>query len=686
MSFDAQKLYELLPAIYRVRDAEEGEPLRALLAVIAKQIGVLEEDLDQLYDDQFIETCNDWVVPYIGDLIGYRSLHGVVPKVASPRAEVAHTIAFRRRKGTATMLEQLARDVTGWPARVVEYFQLLGWTQNMNHIRPEAEYAPNVRDWEKLERLNKPFDSTCHTIDVRRISQRAGRYNIPNIGIHLWRLGAYRLRSSPAMPVTPGDNQRFLFDPLARDTQLFTRPEREDEITHLAEPINVPDPISRRVLSQYLPQYYGDEKSIAIDGVDVAAINVCNLSDAGGGAWAHTAPAGRIAIDPVLGRIFCGDAQAAPPRVTYHYGFSADMGGGEYDRATTLDAQLTPIESVPAPHATIQDALNAVQTGGVAEITDSGRYVETPALAANTGAKIELRAANEHRPTVILSGNLDIAGGDQVEVTLNGLLVAGGALRVASVAGNQLRRLHLRHCTFAPTTQPSLIVQIPNVEVEVDHCIIGALQIADGSQVKITNSIIDATSKSAVAFSGIDAARETAGGALTIENSTIVGKVRTVELTLASNAIFVAALAPSDTWTAPVRSEKKQSGCVRFSYVPPGSLTPRRYRCQPDLEIAARIDAAEKAVNGPIPQAQVNAIRADVLSWLVPSFSSLRHGAPDYAQLRSSCPAQIRAGASDESEMGAFHDLFQPQRETNLKVRLEEYLRFGLEGGSYYET
>jgi hypothetical protein len=75
-----------------------------------------------------------------------------------------------------------------------------------------------------------------------------------------------------------------------------------------------------------------------------------------------------------------------------------------------------------------------------------------------------------------------------------------------------------------------------------------------------------------------------------------------------------------------------------------------------------------------------------VLSWLAPSFSSLRYGTPDYAQLRGSCPVQIRAGASDESEMGAFHDLFQPQRETNLKVRLEEYLRFGLEAGHFYET
>jgi hypothetical protein len=685
MSFDAQKLYELLPAIYRARDAEQGGPLRELLAVIAEQAGVLEENLDQLYDDQFIETCGDWVVPYIGDLIGYRSLHGVVPKVASPRAEVAHTIAFRRRKGTATMLEQLARDVTGWPARVVECFQILGWTQNMNHVRPEAHYAPNLRDWEKVARLNRPFDRNLHTIDVRRIAQGAGKYNIPNVAIYLWRLGAYRLRKSPTVPAAAGDTQRFLFDPLGRDMQLFTRPERENEITHLAEPINVFDPISRRVLAQYLPRYYGAEKSLAIEGVDIAEINICDLSDAGGG-WAHTPPAGRVAIDPVLGRIFCGDPQAAPPQATFHYGFSADMGGGEYDRAATLDAQATPIEFVPTPHATIQPALNAVQAGGVVEISDTGRYEETPAIAVDAGKRVELRAANEHRPTVILSGELDISGGAQSQVTLNGLLLAGGTLRVASAPGNELRRLHLRHCTLAPAAQPSLIVAIPNVEVEIDHCILGALQIAEGSQVKIRNSIIDATNETAVAYSGIDAARETAGGAEIIENSTVLGKVRAVELELVSNSIFFAALATGDTWTAPVRSEKKQTGCVRFSYLPPGSLTPRRFRCQPDLEIAQRIDAAEKAANGPIPPAQVNAIRAEVLSWLVPSFSSLRYGAPDYAQLRGSCPAQIRAGASDESEMGAFHDLFQPQRETNLKVRLEEYLRFGLEAGSFYET
>jgi len=42
MSHMPDKLYELLPAVHRVRDAEKGEPLRALLELITDQLEVLE--------------------------------------------------------------------------------------------------------------------------------------------------------------------------------------------------------------------------------------------------------------------------------------------------------------------------------------------------------------------------------------------------------------------------------------------------------------------------------------------------------------------------------------------------------------------------------------------------------------------------------------------------------------------
>ena len=147
MSLSAERLYNLLPAIYRVRDEQQGKPLHALVSLIAREIEAIEENIDQLYDDLFIETCDTWVPPYIGDLIGYRPLHyGVGTKaIRSARAEVANTIGYRRRKGTAAMLEQLARDVTDWPARAVEFFEQLATTQYMNHIRLHAPATADLR-------------------------------------------------------------------------------------------------------------------------------------------------------------------------------------------------------------------------------------------------------------------------------------------------------------------------------------------------------------------------------------------------------------------------------------------------------------------------------------------------------------------------------------------------------------
>jgi hypothetical protein len=638
MSFDAQKLYELLPAIYRIRDAQEKEPLKALLAVIADQFGILQEDLAQLYDDQFIETSAEWVVPYIGDLIGYRALHNVVPKIVSQRAEVAHTIGFRRRKGTAAMLEQLARDVTGWNARAVEFFELLGWTQwTPNHIRPDCFYAPDLRQWEPLEKINGPFDTVKHTVDVRHITTTKGKYNIPNIGIFLWRLGEYSLTESPAFPL---DAKRFLFHPLGYDMQLFTKPKTEDEVTHLAEPISVPDPISRRMLDSYLEKYYGVETSFFLKGVtDPKKIIACDLTN-----WFYEAPPGKIAIDPVLGRIAFGDAQAKAPLVTFRYGFSDDIGGGEYDRLATLDELLTPIEKVPAPHATIQDALNQIQSGGVAEISDSGRYNETLTINVNAGQRIELRAANSHRPTIVLGGDIVINGAAGSEVTLNGLLISGGAIRVTGT----LQTLRLRHCTLVPSADPSLVVDLPDVTIEIDHCIVGSARVHERSKVSITDSIVDATDVAGVAFAAANGTD--AGGTLQIADSTLIGTVHTFELQLASNSIFM----------SQVRSEKTQESCVRFCYLPLTSIVGRRYRCQPE-------DAD-------------NALRVR------PQFTSLRYGDPGYCQLALRAAAQIRQGADDEAVMGAFHELFQSQRETNLRIRLDEYLRFGLEAGVFHVT
>nr|MDQ5837273.1 hypothetical protein [Acidobacteriota bacterium] len=367
MSFDEKTLYELLPAIYRIRDAERGGPLAALLEVISEQARVLEENLAQLYDDQFVETCAPWALPYIGDLIGITGLPGTNLQALSPRAEVAHTINYRRAKGTAAVLEQLARDVTGWPARAVEFFQLLATTQYMNHPRPENQSFVSVRGAERLEYLGGAFEhgagvaDLTHTVEVRRIASGRGRYNIPNVGIFLWRLRPFSLTRSQAVAAAAGDAQRFFFSPLGIDLPLFNLPATEDEAAHLAEPVNVPDRITRRVLARSLSDYYGRGKSLLVEVYDPAVggklkpvdpeqIAVCDLTD-----WVNlpTGPKDKVALDPVLGRVAFPPV-TDPPNVntlpahaevlvTFHYGFSASMGGGEYNRLSSFDTRQTEV-------------------------------------------------------------------------------------------------------------------------------------------------------------------------------------------------------------------------------------------------------------------------------------------------------------------------------------------------------
>ena len=69
-----------------------------------------------------------------------------------------------------------------------------------------------------------------------------------------------------------------------------------------------------------------------------------------------------------------------------------------------------------------------------------------------------------------------------------------------------------------------------------------------------------------------------------------------------------------------------------------------------------------------------------------PQFTSVRYGEPAYAQLDENCADEIKRGADDESEMGVFHDLFQPQREANLRTRLAEYTPAGMEVGLFFAT
>ena len=203
-------LYERLPEIYRTRDAEQSPPgqLRAYLAAIEQAFGALHDNVNQLYEDLFIDTCDDWAIAYLADLLGATHLKG---EPRTLRADVADTIALRRRKGTLGAIERLAVNLTGWSCRAVELRENLGWAQHLNHQRPDAGGAPPygdpartrfhvarggtvpIRDPAALALIGTPFDPYAYTADVKPALDGARHINLPNLAIFLWRLEAYRL-------------------------------------------------------------------------------------------------------------------------------------------------------------------------------------------------------------------------------------------------------------------------------------------------------------------------------------------------------------------------------------------------------------------------------------------------------------------------------------------------------------
>jgi hypothetical protein len=55
----------------------------------------------------------------------------------------------------------------------------------------------------------------------------------------------------------------------------------------------------------------------------------------------------------------------------------------------------------------------------------------------------------------------------------------------------------------------------------------------------------------------------------------------------------------------------------------------------------------------------------------VPRFLSRRYGTADYLALSPTTATEILRGASDQSEMGVYHDRYLAQRKDNLRARVE---------------
>jgi hypothetical protein len=716
MSGSDDRLYQLLPAVYRQRDAGQGFPLQALLRVIAEQVGVVEDDIAGLYENWFIETCDDWVVPYIADLIGYRPVHeagepGSIRtaeerrrnRILVPRREVANTLRNRRRKGTLALLALLAQDVAGWPARAVELYRLLSFTQHLDHRRRRRGRTIDLRRGEALDRLDGPFDELAHNADLRHVAslRHPVRPSLPGVALYVWRLRSYSVTRTRAHRVEEVGPHDFTFSVLGNDTPLYVRPRPHAQPPPTAGELDLPIPIRRRAFELHQDDYYGEGKSLRIWVGELAApgskkvvlqplprpgetIVAADLT-----GWQYQPRKGQVAVDPELGRI------AFPPRhlpqygvwVSYQYGGSADIGGGEYDRPLSQPAGATLYQvgeekgQLPTIRAALARWSREAPRHAVIEIADSRLYVEPIEIALAEKQTLQLRAARRKRPAIrlldseSLSEAFTVQGAPGSAFTLDGLLVAGQGLRIQG----DLAAVTLRHSTLVPgwglhddceprrPAEPSLELVDLAGRVAVEHCILGAIQVvedevaAEPLPLSLSDSILDATSLEREALSA--PGHPVAHVRLTVLRSTVFGRVEAHALELGENSLFTGLLTVA----------RRQVGCLCFSSIVTGSRTPRRFGCQPDLVVEATASIHDATAREAAIERERERVR--------PRFRSMRYGSPEYARLAAGCAAEIRRGADDESEMGVYHDLFEPQRTANLTARLDEHTPAGADAG-----
>lgn len=738
------ELYDLLPALYRNRDYYNGGQLQALVQVMADEIDVMRQDIDRLYDNWFIETCDEWVTTYIGDLLAATGLYPGKNGVFSLRAYVANTLAYRRRKGTASVLENIVQDVSGWSASVTEFFQFLTTSQHLSHVRMTTTWTTEDTDEERIgsvgtmdiskERLTASlgtaFDTTSRTIDIRPFTQHHGWHHVDHIGIFLWRLRSYPMERRRATPLLTADpdgvsNQFFTFHPLGLSAPLFTNPTRQSGATSRRREWEVPQAIDHDAFLADPARWYGENRSLMVfendEGISVESIAAISME-----TWPPSMDLSKdVNIDVERGLLaFKSPETSRDVWVSYHYGFSASIGGGPYDRAmaSVRDGRevyyLTkaPIHESGDDRVTfssLKECLEVISCSGdtgpsprsvLIRIMDSATYHEDSLhICMDPGDELIIEAAEGASPTIDLRAGQDLywksecqenldfdpcgsqSGVPHARLHLNGLQIAGTMFLKGAM------KVDIEHCTILPLDLTWFAIEVSDMEsstrmeISISSSVLGSLGVQPTIRhITIKDSLIDGLLNTSagdgdpldrsdvIAIQGVNEVPldpAFAGPALIVERSTIFGGVLARAMPLASESIFA----------GQVVVEERQGGCMRYCYVaaldddisgnPQASRTPRRFRCQPDLALEGVSDPVE----------------ADLIrSRIEPVFSSERYGDPNYTHLSWRCPDEIRTGGENGTEMGVFNHLMEPQREANLREAVRRYLPFGLEMNIIY--
>ena len=439
---------------------------------IGAQVADVRRNIDRLWEDQSIETCDDWVIPYIGALLGTDLVSGLDARGQRHRRRQDDLLPAPQGHGRRSSRKS-PRDITGWDAKVVEFFRRLGRTRHglTRRSAPRCSATAMSRGCSEPRGWSGPLTHTGigGFADLRNV------YGASKAGVRVRRIFPHRRLAQAARrqrlvqhPASrrlsvaaeqlwrrPGDAGGgdgcpgwFTFDPTGRDVPLFaaSRTRTVCEAWSSPDAAEVAGPITQTLFDTSLESANTQDalypQPVAVYSPFPPPVETVPI-----------APTARVAIRPERGRfkILPGTANLypAPYWASYNYGFSSAIGAGPSDRR--LDALSI---ATPAPLSAVSGgglALSALTlTGGTVTIGDSQTYTAVADLSVNGG--LTLRATNQMRPVLRLSSDWTI-GGAAGTLSLDGLWIAGADLILAG----SFAQVTISCCTLDPGNTPAAV-------------------------------------------------------------------------------------------------------------------------------------------------------------------------------------------------------------------------------------
>ncbi|MEP6714007.1 MAG: hypothetical protein ABJC09_00445 [Terriglobia bacterium] len=738
-AYYTEKIWELIPPFYRDEDGLADNPgvLRGIVHIIAQQAALLRRNTDRLWEDAFIEDCDDWAVPYIGDLLGTRLVSALDTR--GRRIDVAKTIYYRRRKGTLRVLEELISDITGWEGVATEEFRRLARTQHALDAKPAGlgghftktppgGYA-DLRKPRGAELSSGPFDEYFHSADMRRNNGGLdGRFSIPKIAFWLYRIPSIKLAG--VMPMQGVKPQQFTFDPSGREIALFAPHGREesfdwDQWRSLRE-WETPAPIRCRLLA---------DAQFLITPTVVAALVTLGISPA---AAADLAKLDGFALDSeatlrnALATLPSSAELLADPAFT---GLLQEALIQDSGKSALLTSFVKPGSNEPK---SIRVAVGAVEVSsdrmvaghlGVAAITAPGKDL---VVDAQHGAMLFLNAAPAAPVTVDyfygFPGPLGAGGDDRgdglltatVAVLNGGGAIGAGAMDPGTAAVAGVTEFGDNSTWTGPSIGPvnSAVIEAANLHrpylrlttdwtitaaagirasLTIDGLWIGSsgafnlILAGDWATVTIRRSTLDPGGVDAWG-NGIFPVHLVVAGdiqELLIDRS-ITGPIHLAGAGVVDSIVIQDSIVQSINPATPAIDLPASSAQMYRTTVFGAVNYDRLYASETLIAGVAtvadtqdgcfRFGAAQTGSRIPHPY------ESHYIDEFSSYFSSRVFGHYAYAQLSQSAPAYLLKGAENGSEIGAYSSLLNPILLDSLKAKVEEYLPFGLIPIYIFET